>query len=219
MFWFPDNPAGDFSDISGSTSRALVYHTVTGGWTTYSGAEIDTGLGYSIRQRWLNAFYRAWDGATFTIPGPYYNGAPLNLSRYLCKEPVAPPATSTDQSTYSNAGTTPVIAKAQWNATTPNPHGMCRWSEFEFFQQPYLMGPNGQVPANSGSTAVEITSDLNQTTSVSVPYLTGDKGRTYLATASGWGTRQTVKLTLNTNFNALNGFSFLYRPISGRNTK
>lgn len=221
MFWFSDGIDEAHPPATvGYSTRALVYHANTSAWTTYSG--MTTGAPYNVPYRvpYLSAVYRQWDGMTFFTS---YNVSSItfNTAYLLGMDPTAVngPVSQTDQLPYATVAV-PVISPLQWMATIPNPGGLCHWSDFEYYTQPYLFGVDGPqaLPALT-NIQVDITSDLGKTTSATVTQLTYDKGRIILATESGYATRQTVKITVSGPFYAFNGFSFLIRPLGGLNTR
>lgn len=225
QFWYSDGadeahpPTGNAS--VGYQTRALVYHENTNAWTTYSGG-ISTipDANHRYRIPYINAVYRQWDQMSFYLS---YNisGVTFNTAYLLGMDPTATtgPVSQQDQLPF-DTNLLPVTSSVQWQVTIPNPNGICHWSDFEYYTQPYLFGPDGSLANNSLSPVnVYITSDMSKSTNINVTQLTADKGRIILSSENGYATRQTVKLTVSGAFFAFNGFSFLVRQLGGNNTR
>lgn len=130
----------------------------------------------------------------------------------------------------------PVTATMEWVTSVPNPGGICHWSEFQAYSSVGSIMTNAAWGVNDladlifesypivDSYLVQITSELGAVTQATL-LPTSNQGRLYLATESGYSSRQIVRLIHSTNaagspsYCQFTGFSFLYRAVSGRNTR
>lgn len=208
LFWFANKGLG-----SGLPSAALVYHVDTKGWTLYNTANPD-GSGQSLQM--LGGCFRQFDNSSWFCS---YNALSGSNWTALCQ------TNETNYSTSDFLFNTDVIMT--WATNTPNPNGLCHWSEFEVYSSSGTLGFDlsntksslVNLPVvSSDPLDVTIVSDLGKTTEATINQPGVGKGRIYMATSSGLATRQNVTVT-GTGYYAFTGFSFIYRQLSTLNTR